>query len=114
MEKGVQESHRNFLNQELSTAKTEPMIIICLTRSKLLIGIDAIWLISLLCVDEDHSKLIAKYSCYTTTELSIILNSCLTAIKTMSLNISKLAIRGTVKIYFSILNSREIHHKLTS
>ena len=30
--KGVKESHRNFLNQELSTTKTEPLSIICLTR----------------------------------------------------------------------------------
>ena len=58
-------------------------------------------------VDEDHSKLptlywlpklhkrpyksrfIAYSSACTTTELSILLTSCLTAIKTMSLNIAK-------------------------
>ena len=66
-------------------------------------------------VDEDHSKLptiywlhklhkkpyksrfIANSSSYTTTELSILLSSCLTAIKTMSLNIeilNKLKSRG--------------------
>ena len=68
-------------------------------------------------VDEDHSKLptlywlpklhkrpyksrfIANYSACTTTELSILLTSCLTAIK---------------KLFWSIKNSGEILNKLQS
>ena len=72
-------------------------------------------------VDKDHSKLPAIYwlpklhkrpyksrfiansgSC-TTTELSILLTSCLTAIKTMSLNIAQQFIKYLVKIYFGLL-----------
>ena len=67
-------------------------------------------------VNEDHSKLptiywlfklhkrpyksrfIANSSPCTTTELSILLTSCLTAIKTMSFNIAKQLIKGMVKI----------------
>ena len=68
-------------------------------------------------VDEDHSKLptlywlpklhkwpyksrfIANSSACTTTELSILLTSCLTAIKTMSLNIAQLFMKEMVKNY---------------
>ena len=76
------------------------MSITGLMRRLSLIGIDAIWQLSLgLFVDEDHSKLptlywlpklhkrpykwrfIANPSICTTTELSILLTSCLTAIK---------------------------------
>ena len=41
----------------------------------------------------------------TTTELSILLTSCLTAIKTMSLNIAQqfMSMKGMVKIYFGLL-----------
>ena len=74
-----------------------------------------------LSVDEDHSKLptlywlpklykrpyksrfIANSSACTTTELSILLTSCLTAIKTMSLNIAQQLIKEMVKIYFGLL-----------
>ena len=72
-------------------------------------------------VDEDHSKLstlnwlpklhkrpytsrfIANSSACTTTELSILLTSFLTAIKTMSLNIAQLFMKEMVKIYFGLL-----------
>ena len=67
-------------------------------------------------VDEDHSKLptlywlpqlhkrpyksrfIANSSACTTTELSIILTSCLTSIKTMSLNVAQQFMKEIVKI----------------
>ena len=67
-------------------------------------------------VDEDHSKLptlywlpklhkrpyksrfIANSSACTTTELSVLLNSCLTAIKTMSLSIAQQFMKEKVKI----------------
>ena len=72
-------------------------------------------------VDEDHSKLptlywlpklhkrsyksrfIANSSTCTTTELSILLTSCLTAIKTTSSNIAQLFMKEMVKIYFGLL-----------
>ena len=72
-------------------------------------------------VDENHSKLptiywlpklhkrpyksrfIANSSACTTTELFILLTSCLTAIKTMSLNIAKQFMKEMVKIYFGLL-----------
>ena len=72
-------------------------------------------------VDEDHSKLptlywlhklhkrsyksrfIANSSACTTTELSILLTSCLTAIKTMSLDIAQLFMKEMVKINFGLL-----------
>ena len=75
-------------------------------------------------VDEDHSKLptlywlpklhklpyksqfIANSSACTTTELSIILTSCLTAIKNHVKNIAQLFMKGMVKIYFVLLNFR--------
>ena len=70
-------------------------------------------------VDEDHSKLPTFYwlpklhkrpyksrfianSC-TSTELSILLTSCFTAIKTMSLNIAQQFMKEMVKIYFGLL-----------
>ena len=75
-------------------------------------------------VDEDHSKLptlywlpkfhkrpyksrfIANSSACTTTELSILLTSCLTLIKTISLNIAQLFMKETVKNYFDLLKFR--------
>ena len=72
-------------------------------------------------VDEDHSKLptlywlpklhkrlyksrfIANSSACTTTELSILLTSCLTSIKNMSLNIAQQFMKEMVKIYFGLL-----------
>ena len=72
-------------------------------------------------VDEDHSKLpflnwlpklhkrpyksrfIANSSACTTTELSILLTSRLTAIKTMSLNIAQQFMKEMVKNYFGLL-----------
>ena len=72
-------------------------------------------------VDEDHSKLptlnwlpklhkrpyklrfIANSSACTTTELSILLTSCLTAIQTMSLNIAQTFMKEMVKNYFGLL-----------
>ena len=71
-------------------------------------------------VDENHSKLptlywlpklhkrpyksrfIANSSACTTTELSILLTSCLTAIKTKSLNIAQLFMKEMVKNYFGL------------
>ena len=72
-------------------------------------------------VDEDHSKLptfywlpqlhkrpymsrlIANSSACTISELSILLPSCLTAIKIMSLNIAQQFMKEMVKIYFVLL-----------
>ena len=84
-------------------------------------------------VDEDHSKLLTLYwlsklhkrpyksrffansSACTTTELSILLTSCLTAIKTMSLNIAQQFMKEMVKkIFWSIKNTGEILNKLKS
>ena len=64
-------------------------------------------------VDENHVKLpklywlskphykdpIANSNSCTTTKLSILLTTCLTAIKTILFNIVKQCIRGMVKIY---------------
>ena len=72
-------------------------------------------------VDEDHSELptlcwlpklhkrpyksrfIANSSACTTTELSILLTSCLTAIKTMPLSIAQQFMKEVVKMYFGLL-----------
>ena len=72
-------------------------------------------------VDDDHNKLPALYwlpklhirpyksrfiansSACTTTELSILLTSCPTAIKNMSLNIAQQFMKEMVKIYFGLL-----------
>ena len=74
-----------------------------------------------LLVDEDHSKLptlywlpklhkrpyksrfIANSSACTTTELSILLTSCLTAIKNHVINIAQQFMKEMVKIYFCLL-----------
>ena len=90
------------------------MSIICLTRG-LSLTIFGVF------VDEYHNKLPALYrlpnfhqrpyksrciansSSCSTTELSIILTSCLTAIKDHVLNIAEQFLRGMVKIYFGIL-----------
>ena len=84
-------------------------------------------------VDEDHSKLhtlnwlsklnkwpyksrfIANSSACTATELSILLTSCLTVIKKMSLNIAQQFKKVMVKMYFWSINSAgEILNKLKS
>ena len=58
---------------------------------------------------------IAKSSSCTTTRLSILFTSCITAIKTMLSNIVKQLMRGMVKrIFWSIKNSDEILYKLNS
>ena len=49
------------------------------------------------------SRFIANSSACTTTELSILLTSCLTAIKTMSLNIAQQFMKEMVKNYFGLL-----------
>ena len=86
-------------------------------RRLTLIGINAIWQLSLgLFDDEDHSKLptlywlpklhkrpyksrfIANSSSCTPTELSILLTSC-----PMSINIAQQFMKGMVKIYFGLL-----------
>ena len=61
-------------------------------------------------VDEDHRKLPMLYWLpklhkrpYTTTESSILLTSCLNAIKTMSFNIAQLFMKEMVNIYFGLL-----------
>ena len=72
-------------------------------------------------VDEDHSKLLTLYwlpklhkrpyksrliansSACTTTELPILLTSCLTAIKSMSVNIAQQFMKEMVKNYFGLL-----------
>ena len=60
-------------------------------------------------------RFIANSSSCTTTELSILLTSCLTAIKTMSLNIAQQFMKGMVKnLFWSIENSSEILNKLKS
>ena len=112
--------YTNTLKQELSTAKTyehnrldETSIVDrhrCHRAAKF--G---------LFVDEDHSKLptlywlpklnerpyksrfIANSSACTTTELSILLTSCLTAIKKMPSNIEQQFMKEMVKKYFGLL-----------
>ena len=54
------------------------------------------------------SRFIANSSSCTTNELSILLTSCLTAIKTMSLNIAQQFMKEMVNIYFGLL---KIHVK---
>ena len=49
------------------------------------------------------SRFIANSSACTTTELSILLTSCLTATKTMSLNIAQQFMKEMVKNYFGLL-----------
>ena len=49
------------------------------------------------------SRFIAYSSLRTTTELSIVLTSCLTTIKTMSFNIAQQFMKQIVKNYFVIL-----------
>ena len=49
------------------------------------------------------SRFIANSSTCTTTELSILLTSCLTALKSMSLNIAQQFMKEMVKIYFGLL-----------
>ena len=49
------------------------------------------------------SRFIANSSSCTTTELSILLTPCLTAIKNHSLNIAQQFMKGMVKNYFGLL-----------
>ena len=110
----------NTLKQELSTAKTyknnrlDETSIVDRHRYRMATKLE-------LFVDEDHSKLpslywlpklhkrpykprfIANSSACTTTELSILLTFCLTAIKIMSLNIAQQFMKEMVKIYFGLL-----------
>ena len=59
------------------------------------------------------ARFIANSSSCTTTELSKLLTTCLTAVKNMLSNISKRYIRDPVKTYFGLLkNSGEIVDKL--
>ena len=92
-------------------------------RSLSLIDIDVIWLLGEF-VDEDHSKLhtlywlpklhkilnksrlIAYSSSCTSTELLIMLTSCLTAIKKHIIKYCETALREMVKIYFGLLKLR--------
>ena len=109
------------------------MSILCLTKGLSLIDIDAIWLLSLVYVDEDHSKhhtlywlpklhkrpyksrFIANFSPYTTTELSIILASCLTAIKNHVIKDCETVFeRNGKNLFWSIENSGELLNKLKS
>ena len=67
-------------------------------------------------VDEDHSKLqslfIANSSSCTTTDLSILLTSCLTAIKDHVIKYCTTAYeRNGTKLFWSIENSGEIINK---
>ena len=87
-----------------------------------LIGIDAIWQLSFgLFVDEEHSKLPTLYwlpklhkrpykSCFiinssacTTTELSILLSSCLIAIKNHVIKYCTIVLKEMVNNYFGLL-----------
>ena len=105
-----------------STVQCNACCCLNLMRRLSLIGIDAIWQLSLgFFVDEDNSKLptlywlpklhkrpyksrfIANSSACTTTELSIRFTSCFTAIKTMSFNIAQQFMKEMVKIYFGVL-----------
>ena len=107
LKKAVQQSHRKFVLAQISLLTTLlfplsqnlalliPMSIICLMRGMSLIGINAIWLLSLACLlmrimarflhytDNLNFKscFIANSSSCTTIEMSFILTSCLTAIK---------------------------------
>ena len=83
-------------------------------------------------VDDDHSKLptlywlhklqkrpyksrfIANSSACTTTELSILLTSCLTAIKTHAIKYCKTVYEMVKTIFWYIINLGEILNKLKS
>ena len=107
------------------------MSITGLMRRLSLIGIDVIWQLSFFY--EDHSKLLTLYwlpklhkrpfksrfvansSACTTTELSIILTSCLTAIKNHVIKYcTTVHERKGQKLFWSIKNSGEILNKLRS
>ena len=110
------------------------MSITGLIRRLSLICIDAIWQLSLgLFVDEDHSKLptfywlpklhkqpyksrfITNSSECTTTELSILLTSCLTAIKNHVIKYCTTVYeRNGKNLFWSIKNSGEILNKFKS
>ena len=108
------------LKQELRTAKH--INITGLMRRLSLIGIDAIWQLSCGCllmrtiasflrytgylnfINSPISRVFfSNSSAYTTTELSILLTFCLTAIKTMSLNIAQQFMKEMFKMYFGLL-----------
>ena len=105
------------------------MCITCLMRRLSLIGIDAIWQLSLGCLlmrtiasflPKLHkrpykSRFIANSSACTTTELSILLTSCLTAIKNHVIKYcSTVYERNGKNLFWSIKNSGEILNKLKS
>ena len=97
------------------------MSITSLMRRLSLIGIDAIWQLSLVFFYEDHSKLptlywvpklhkrpyksrlIANSSACTTTELSILLTFASLRLKTTSLNVAQLFMKEMVTNYFGLL-----------
>ena len=115
----------NILKQELSISKTyehnllEEQSVVDRHRC----NVDAKFSVF---VDEDHSKLptfywlpklhkrpyknkspfIANSSSYTTTDLSINLTYCLTAIKNHVKNIVKQFLRGMVKLYIGLLKTQ--------
>ena len=110
----------NTLKQELSTAKTyehnklDETSIVDRHRCHMAAKFG-------LFVDDDYSKLPTLYwlpklhkrpyksrfivnsNACTTTELSILLTPCLTAIKAISLNIAQQFMKEMVKIYFGLL-----------
>ena len=94
----------------------------CLIRGMSLIGIDHIWLQTLVCL---LMRIIASFLCYTgflnfikrsysirfianfssciTTELSVSLTFCLIVIKNHVIKYCETILRGMVKIYFDLL-----------
>ena len=58
------------------------------------------------------ARFIANSSCCTTTELSKLLPSCLTAIKIMSHGTEKKFMKGQVKFFWFIKHSGEVINKL--
>ena len=98
------------------------MSITGLMRRLSLIGIDAIWQLSLGCLlmrtihkRPKKSRFIANSSACTTTELSILLTSCLTAIKNHVIKYCTTVYeRNGKNLFWSIKNSGEILNKLKS
>ena len=112
----------NTLKQELGTAKTYEHNLL---DEKSVVDRHQCHMAAKFCVfvDEDHSKLPALYwlpklhkrpymSCFianssscSTTELSISLTSCLTAIKNHVIKYFETVLERNVKIYFGLLNT---------
>ena len=110
------------------------MSITCLMRRLSLIGIDAIWQLSLGCLlmrsiasflrytdylnfilGPFKSRFIANSSACTTTELSILLTSCLAAIKNNVIKYCTFVYeRNGKNLFWSIKSSGEILNKLKS